>query len=88
MAAIGKQRDCEVVNKWIPSLVNHLYWTAASSANDSKDVIVAKWQSAAKHIQNINEGHGPHFDKCLHEPTISKKKWLKPRKRLLREQFS
>ncbi|CAC5401168.1 unnamed protein product [Mytilus coruscus] len=42
---VAKEKDCKDLQPWIKSIVNNLYWTAASSTGQDPDVIVAKWYS-------------------------------------------
>jgi hypothetical protein len=49
------------------SIINHLYWAAASSPDQDGELKLAKWKSLCNHIINVhNEGRE------------RKKKWLKP----------
>lgn len=81
--ALSKEKDCSDVSPWIKSMVNHMYWTAASSANLNEDLILAKWQSISNHIINIHDGHSTLFPSCQHDDLEGRerhKKWLKPGK--------
>ena len=81
MEQLANQKGCELVREWIHSVSNHMYYCAASSAEESGDVVVAKWKSVAWHMQNIHEGHDdPLFDRCTHPPLNSnnQRKWLQP----------
>lgn len=57
-----------------------MYWCAASSEDQPGELVVAKWQSIANHIQNIHTGHGKLFPRCQHDDLSAgrRKKWLKP----------
>ena len=46
--------------------MNHLYWSAASTADGEGNVIVAKWQSVVDHVLNVHHGHGELFPECAH----------------------
>ncbi len=78
--SLAKQKGCEDIRPWIRSVSNHLYWCAASSAGQDGDMVVAKWQSVSRHIQNFHTGHGELFPECQHQEITGKPKWLKPRK--------
>ena len=79
--ALAKKKDCSVVQKWKKSIVNHMFWCAASSDDDA-DLKEAKWLSITNHIMDKHSGHeNPLFPKCLHDRLHGrerKKKWLKP----------
>jgi hypothetical protein len=75
---LAKQKGCENVREWIKSISNHMYWCAASSENESGDLILAKWLSLGNHLQNIHNGHSDLFPDCLH-PELQERNWLKPR---------
>ena len=74
MESLAKEKDCDDVKHWNRSIVNHLYWTAATSS--SGDEAVAKWTSVANHLQNVHVHDDPNYSECEHE-AISRK-WLKP----------
>lgn len=83
LLALGRKKDCEEVNKWIKSIINHLYWCALSGSNDSQDLIRDKWLSLVNHIHNKHK-HAGLFKKCSHSRVYRRKtKWLKPRKILV-----
>ncbi|VDI06288.1 Hypothetical predicted protein [Mytilus galloprovincialis] len=81
LAKLSLEKDCKDLQPWIKSIVNHLYWTAASSTGLDQVVIVAKWYSILNHIINVHDGHGDEFPACQHGPLEGRerhKKWLKP----------
>ncbi|XP_059389512.1 uncharacterized protein LOC132122995 [Carassius carassius] len=43
--AAAKERDCEDLKLWRPAIINHLYWTAASTPTGDPDEMQAKWQT-------------------------------------------
>lgn len=80
---LGKTKDCELVQEWIRSIVNHLYWSVSSSADGKPEEIEAKWTSLDNHVHNVHRGHSIIFKKCLHKKLTGrkrKKKWFKRRK--------
>ena len=66
MEAVSKQKDCGVIRLWQKSIVNHLYWCAASTTAGNGEMIKAKWLSLENHIHNVHHGHGDLFPECLH----------------------
>ncbi|XP_012712054.2 uncharacterized protein LOC105920934 [Fundulus heteroclitus] len=78
LTKIGKEKDCELVQKWVRSIRNHIYWTATSSTSGPEKL--AKWQSLVNHIQDVHTHDHPLFPQCLHPEPASekKKKWLQP----------
>lgn len=82
LEALAKQKDCQIIQRWERSIINHLYWSVASTSSDNGDIIKAKWLSLDNHIHNVHHGHGNLFTKCTHEdlPEYKRnKKWLKRR---------
>lgn len=77
MTALSNERDCLVVKKWVKSISNHVYWSAASSKGAHEDVIEAKWRSVMNHVQNIHKHKNSKFGACVHAP-LKKRKWIKP----------
>lgn len=83
LLALGKKKGCEEVNKWIKSIINHLYWCALSCSTDSPDLIEAKWVSLVNHMHNKHK-HTGLFKKCAHSRLYRRKtKWIKPRELLM-----
>jgi hypothetical protein len=78
LESLGNQQGCQDIRAWTNSIVNHLYWSAASSS--SGDEAVAKWLSVINHIQNIHEHDNWQFPKCLHgeQNGSEARKWLLP----------
>lgn len=81
--SLAKQKDCEIVGEWERSINHHVYWVAASTTDEEKELRMAKWMSLVNHTQGIHEGHSDLFPRCehaaLHEKQ-RKKKWIKPGK--------
>ncbi|XP_057191028.1 uncharacterized protein LOC130555030 isoform X2 [Triplophysa rosa] len=77
LVLMSKNKDCDVLKKWLHSVKNHMYWTAASSTSGPERV--AKWTSILNHIRDVHIHKNPAFPQCLHAPLTSgrKKKWLK-----------
>lgn len=76
LVKIAQSKDCEKLKKWLRSIKNHVYWTAASSTSGPERV--AKWTSILNHVQDIHTHEEPVFPKCLHPTRTSrdKSKWL------------
>ncbi|XP_067281531.1 uncharacterized protein [Pseudorasbora parva] len=53
--AAAKERDCEDLKLWSPAIINHLYWTAASTPTGDPDEMQAKWQRspAATKLESV-----------------------------------
>ena len=47
-----KLTNCELVGAWTHSIINHVYWCAASSNGDN-DLILEKWISVLNHVTDI-----------------------------------
>ncbi|XP_073700525.1 uncharacterized protein [Garra rufa] len=75
---LSRNKKCQVLRKWLPSIKNHIYWSAISSKDGPEKV--AKWKSLFNHIQNIHTHDDPVFPKCAHPDRVSTdpSKWLKP----------
>ncbi len=46
--------ECEDLKQWRPAVMNHLYWTAASTPNGDANVIEAKWKSMVSSECDLN----------------------------------
>jgi hypothetical protein len=84
--SLSKEWNNSELTLWIPSIINHLYWSVMSTANGSGDDIVAKWTSILNHIINIHIHTNARFPACAHGDLDNqgpRKKWLDPCKTLL-----
>uniref|UniRef100_A0A8C1SLP2 Uncharacterized protein n=1 Tax=Cyprinus carpio TaxID=7962 RepID=A0A8C1SLP2_CYPCA len=74
-------KECDQLQLWRPAIVNHLYWTAASTPDGNPAVMEAKWRSLVNHIQDIHDHDTPAFSSCAHGPLDGdqrNKEWLDP----------
>ena len=81
-SAASKKSGCSELAPWIPSIVNHLWWSAESCGKDP-EVLKERWLSVIHHVTNRHEWPGNrHFHKCEHGRLTTeeqrRKKWLKP----------
>ncbi|KAK3107593.1 hypothetical protein FSP39_017919 [Pinctada imbricata] len=79
--ALSQQKECSDLQRWIKSIINHLYWVAATSKGETDQMMLAKWKSILNHVANIHTGHSNLFPSCQHGPLEGadrQKKWLKP----------
>ncbi|XP_070545916.1 uncharacterized protein [Ptychodera flava] len=83
--SLGSQKDCSDLKAWKQSIINHLYWSAASTPDNRGEVIVAKWCSVIGHIQNTHTNHpDPLFTDCAHGPLEGEERnrlWIQPNSR-------
>ncbi|KAG1934115.1 hypothetical protein F2P79_020247 [Pimephales promelas] len=82
LATEAKRRECEGLGQWIPSIVNHLWWSA-QSCDGNAEVLKEKWISVIHHVTNRHDWPGNrHYHQCSHEPldetSQRRKLWLKP----------
>ncbi|KAM8733556.1 uncharacterized protein AB9X84_025253 [Acanthopagrus schlegelii] len=76
LVKIAQNKDCEKLKKWLRSIKNHVYWTAASSTSGPERV--AKWTSILNHVQDTHTHEDPLFPQCLHPQRTARdeSKWL------------
>ena len=68
---LSKYKDCELIAEWMKSIINHLYWCAASANGDHEQIII-RWKSLISHLAN------DHSD-CYHSDLGDRqKKWFIP----------
>ena len=63
-----------MVNDWIKSITNHLYWCAASSPEGNGNEMLIRWKSLMEHIYDKH-------DECYHLPLNveeRRKRWFQP----------
>jgi hypothetical protein len=85
----AKEKDCNILFEWCKSMVNHLYWCAASTPDGNGELLLAKWLSLDNHLHNIHRGHSDIYHNCIYHNCghgrlrgrrEKKKKWLEPGK--------
>uniref|UniRef100_A0A667ZJW4 Uncharacterized protein n=1 Tax=Myripristis murdjan TaxID=586833 RepID=A0A667ZJW4_9TELE len=64
LEALSKERDCGKVKNWRQSIINHMYWSATTSATGQE--IDAKWTSLANHVQDVHTHSNVLFPQCQH----------------------
>jgi len=70
-----------MVQPWIKSVTNHIYWTAASTPNGDEEIMASKWKSLTNHLLDIHSGHDGPYTTCEHGPLVGdqrNKQWFKP----------
>ena len=82
LTAAGKETSWKIINKWVKSIGNHLWWYCATCGGDA-ELLREKWISVLFHVQNKHRwiGHKK-FKKCVH-PRLTKreakaKEWILP----------
>lgn len=75
MGEVAKDKKCLKVKKLTQNITYHLYWSASTgpSGEEGGQVDIA-FQSPTDLLTHDN----PLFPKCLHAPSRSTNKWLKP----------
>ena len=64
----GKKKSREQLLTWIPSIVNHFWWSL-STCNGDSDIMYEKFTSVLYHIANKHEWGGCKvFKRCEHDP--------------------
>lgn len=82
LALAAKKKDCGDLANWIPSIVNHLWWSA-TTCEGNPEILKEKWTSTIHHVVNRHDWPGNrHYHQCPHgelDPRmVRKKKWLEP----------
>ncbi|XP_041457112.1 uncharacterized protein LOC121430959 isoform X2 [Lytechinus variegatus] len=76
LKALGRVKDCELVQAWLRTLINHVYWTALSSPGGDKDVMKSKYKRSMNHIRNIHTDQDPE-QACEHGDDYPAREWMK-----------
>ena len=72
LRAASKKATCKILEKWIKSIGNHLWWCCATCEGDS-ELLREKWISVLFHVQNKHRWTGyKKFRKCAH-PRLTRK---------------
>ena len=77
-----KKTPCKIIEKWIKSIGNHLWWCCATCEED-EELLREKWISVLFHVQNKHKWTGhEEFKKCVHprltKKEIKAKEWILP----------
>lgn len=78
----SQQKKYEGIGPWIPSISNHLWWSAATCNGDAK-LLTEKWVSLCNHLTNKHSWNtGTVFHECSH-PSLTANQvkhtcWLDP----------
>lgn len=80
LSAAAKRRECEGRGDRIPSITNHLWWSAQTCGGDAE---VLKEMMMIHHVTNRHDWPGNrHYHRCAHEPldetSQRSKLWLQP----------
>jgi solute carrier family 8 (sodium/calcium exchanger) len=73
LLALPKEKDCDIIQPWMKSIVYHLYWTAASCPDQDWELMLAKLQqylasaifSVFIYLQ-VRHVHSLHKVDCIH----------------------
>ena len=75
--SVSREKGCEGLKMWIKAIRNHIHWSASSTQEGFGDLIVAKWQSLMRHINNKHSDHpNSLYPECAHGPLEDNRKWL------------
>lgn len=75
---IARKKSCSEINAWIKSIINHFWWSCASSKGNV-DELTEKWVSILNHITNRHTWKGNKFYKrCAHKRLSKKQRSTKP----------
>ena len=66
-----KKTSCKIIEKWIKSIGNHLWWACATCEGDV-ELSREKWVSVLFHAPNKHSWNFKKFKKCAH-PRLTKK---------------
>ena len=75
IAAKSKRKDCALLQVWQKSVVNHVYFCAATSGGN-QDLALAKWKSILRHVTDVHQGHDPMFTECEHGD-LEPREWMR-----------
>lgn len=81
LQAVSRSRSCGLIEKWIPSIINHFYFSVriaaarATTAEERGELAVAIWVSMLNHVQNKHCGHSEQYGNCEHGDLLPRK-WI------------
>lgn len=77
MVQASKECGCERIKHWTKAVRRHIYWCVTSTERGLEDLILAKWKSLIRHINNKHDSHpDTSFPECAHG-RLSPRMWIK-----------
>ncbi|KAG0445395.1 hypothetical protein HPB47_015831 [Ixodes persulcatus] len=76
ITAASKAPGCSALDVWVQAAANHMHWCATASRGNGHPLVEA-WASIARHVADIQNGHGGLYATCLHGPQDDVE-WLSP----------
>ena len=61
LGKLSKYKDCELIAEWVKTIINYLYWCAASVPDGDGKQMVTRCKSLPNRLSNKH-------DKCYHLP--------------------
>jgi len=81
----SKLKSCSVLKPWIPSIVNMLWWSLATSKG-CPETARQKVLSILHHVTNCHHFPSFHlFGKCEHGDIVEKKPWIHPNSKAMQK---
>ena len=75
---LAKRKGAKILEDWIKSIGNHLFW-CAENCNGDPELLIRMWQSVLHHISDNHTLH-PKYPKCKHRTYTKeerhRKKWI------------
>ncbi|XP_029841231.2 uncharacterized protein LOC115324738 [Ixodes scapularis] len=75
LALAGKTKRNSLLNKWVKTVRAHVYWCAQTS-DDNGALVLAKWMSLMRHVDNVHQHPDPLYPACTHAPIVEERWWL------------
>lgn len=80
LVKLAKKKPCKMLNEWIPSIVNHVYWSVQTCEGNGEE-LAERLLSVVHHICNRHSFPGNKFyKKCEHdkytEDEVRSRNWL------------
>ncbi|XP_077507576.1 uncharacterized protein LOC144118531 isoform X2 [Amblyomma americanum] len=76
LQAVSRSRGCDLIGKWVTSIINHLYFSVKTGAGRG-ELAVAVWRSFLNHVQNKHCKHSDEYPNCDHGDLLPRK-WILP----------
>ena len=74
---VNQEKGCERIKDWMRGVRNHLYWCVTTTVQGFENLILAKWKSFMRHLNNKHKDHPDAlFTECAHDE-IAPRKWIK-----------
>lgn len=77
MLKVSKEQGCQVIAEWTRGVRSHIYWCATSTKTGFQKLILAKWTSFYRHVEDKHTDHPNDLYKQCNHGNLEDREWIK-----------